>query len=151
MPDQQPDQQEEKKRSVNTGTDLRSRMAAMQNTPGSPPSSVSTPVSLPSSPPPRETAPQSKDVKAEKTKRASHFVDERGIAWTRTGLTLPSAYWKGLIAYVNEKKLQWQPGEEKVTQQEIIVQAIGIWLNDQRAKLPASVNAECDEVRRLLR
>ena len=78
-------------------------------------------------------------------------MDDQGVAWTRTGLTLPSAFWKGLVAYVNDEKLKWQPGQPKVTQQEIIVNAISIWLNDHRSNLPPSVNAECDKVRDLLR
>lgn len=136
---------------------LKERMAAQQQQPGSPPSAYVTP-SVPLSNPPsqQQSFPtqrtEAKSTRSEKTAiRASHFVDDDGIAWTRTGLTLPAAYWRGIVAYTNQAKLQWQPGQEKTTQQQLIVEAIGTWLNDHRSDLPASVNTECDQVREILR
>lgn len=131
---------------------MKERMAQQQQQPGLPPTAYVAPT-VPTQL--QQTKEQKESKKQEKTAktvaRASHFVDEEGIGWTRTGLTLPAAYWRGIVAYVNQAKLQWEPGEEKTTQQQLIVEAIGTWLNDHRSALPASVNAECDRVRETLR
>ena len=101
---------------------------------------------------PSTPAPQSERKQSGKgPTRATHFVDEDGVEWVRTGITLPNAYLKGIIAYVNQKRLEWSVGDPRVTQQDIEVEAIGIWLNDHRSELPANVNAMCDDVRAKLR
>lgn len=131
---------------------LKERMADQQRQPGSPPTAYLPTPALAPNPPAQQSSQEAASTRSEKAAaRATHFVDDNGIAWTRTGLTLPAAYWRGIVAYTNQAKLQWQPGQEKTTQQQLIVEAIGIWLNDHRSDLPASVNAECDQVRKTLR
>ena len=90
---------------------LSERMKAQQAQPGSPPSATST--AIPATPNLSSTQSSNvrsledaKKAKSEKaTVRASHFVDDDGIAWTRTGLTLPAAFWRGIVAYTNQAKL----------------------------------------------
>lgn len=134
---------------------LKERMAQQLQQPSTPPSAYIPPPSIPSVNPPPQAEPKrgvtQHNSSAKTTQRASHYVDDDGIAWTRTGLTLPAAFWRGIVAYVNQAKLQWEPGQEKTTQQQLIVEAIGIWLNDHRSNLPHTVNTECDQVREKLR
>jgi hypothetical protein len=104
--------------------------------------------------PEQSTRPALAAEKREKgagTVRATHFVDDDGVEWVRTGLTLPNAFLKGIIAYVNQRRLEWSVGDERVTQQDVQVEAIGIWLNDHRSELPANINQMCDDVRAKLR
>lgn len=146
-------------RSARTANDLQARIRAQQEAPGNPTGALTPPApaaplaqpitSMASLTPP---APPSEKKRSEKgPTRATHFVDEDGIEWVRTGITLPNAYLKGIIAYVNQRRLEWSVGDPRVTQQDIEIEAIGIWLNDHRSELPANVNAMCDEVRAKLR
>lgn len=77
--------------------------------------------------------------------RATHFKDEQDIDWVRTGVTIPTAYWKAIEAFVHEKKQEWQPGEERVTQNQLVVDALGTWINDHRNQLSPQVTARFDE------
>src|SRR5260370_36401337 len=104
------------------GDDLAARMRAQQNTPASPASAFSqttTPVVQPMiSAPPANLASQPEPTEKQREKgtvRATHFVDEQGIEWVRTGITLPNSYLKGIIAYVNQKRIEWSIGDPKVT------------------------------------
>lgn len=140
------------------GDDLAARIRAQQDAPASPRPSFAQPtapteqpiisVAVPASSP---SVPQQEPRKEKSSARATHFVDDQGIEWVRTGITLPNAYLKGIIAYVNQKRLEWSIGDPKVTQQNVEIEAVGIWLNDHRSEIPPRVNAMCDEVREKLR
>lgn len=140
------------------GDDLAARIRAQQDAPASPRPSfaqptapVGQPIVSIASPVSPASAPQQEQRREKGSARATHFVDERGIEWVRTGITLPNAYLKGIIAYVNQKRLEWSIGDPKVTQQDVEIEAIGIWLNDHRSEIPPRVNTMCDEVREKLR
>lgn len=137
--------------------DLQARIRAQQEAPSNPAGTITPPAAPPPAQPivamtSSAPAPQPEKTRNEKsTTRATHFVDDQGIEWVRTGITLPNSFLKGIIAYVNQKRLEWSVGDPRVTQQDIEVEAIGIWLNDHRSELPANVNAICDDVRAKLR
>jgi hypothetical protein len=138
------------------GDDLAARIRAQQDTPGNPTPQFAQSTMPGGQPAVSAVAPVPMPQPAEKVRekgptRATHFVDEQGIEWVRTGITLPNSYLKGIIAYVNQRRLEWNVGDPRVTQQDIEVEAIGIWLNDHRSEIPAKVNAMCDEVREKLR
>ncbi|HET8841343.1 MAG TPA: hypothetical protein VFN35_07735 [Ktedonobacteraceae bacterium] len=140
------------------GSDLAARIREQQNAPGSPltnaavtyPGGSTATPALPSSEQPTRPAPAA-EKREKSTVRATHFVDDDGVEWVRTGLTLPNAFLKGIIAYVNQRRLEWSVGDPRVTQQDVQVEAIGIWLNDHRSELPTNINQMCDDVRAKLR
>lgn len=145
-------------RPARAANDLQARIRAQQEAPGNPTGAFTPPPvppaqsMAPTAPSVPTPAPQLEQKRSEKgPTRATHFVDDQGIEWVRTGITLPNAYLKGIIAYVNQRRLEWSVGDPRVTQQDIEIEAIGIWLNDHRSELPANVNAMCDDVRAKLR
>lgn len=143
-------------RPARAANDLQARIRAQQDAPGNPTGALTPPAAPPAqfmaAVTPPTPAPQPEKTRIEKsTTRATHFVDDQGIEWVRTGITLPNSFLKGIIAYVNQKRLEWSVGDPRVTQQDIEIEAIGIWLNDHRSELPANVNAMCDDVRAKLR
>jgi hypothetical protein len=128
----------------------QSPMVSPSSSPVTPEPSSVPPLFTPAPSPVREASMQvraKREPVESRAKRATHFTEEEtGIAWVRTGVTIPMAYWKAFEAFVHEAKQDWQPGEERVTQNQLLVDAMGTWINDHRSKLAPRVVAAFDEV-----